>query len=107
MPVLAVADLFGIAGRREELLARLSAARADGAERYTYAEVLGDPDHFLLVGEWTDQTAMDAHYASAAFAEFQRGLDGLLARPTELNVHVVSATVRPVDSGPMDPRDAD
>ena len=112
MAVVAIADLFGIAGRRDELLAVLANAERDAAAqpgclRYTYAAALADPDHFLLVSEWRDEAAMDAHYSSSAFAEFQFALDGLLARPSEMIIHTISASTRPVASGPLDPRDAD
>jgi quinol monooxygenase YgiN len=110
--VLAVADLHAIHGRRGDLLALLErseqAANAQpGCRRYTFATTLADPDRFLLVGEWDGQDALDAHYRSRAFADFQFGLDGLLARPSELTVYAVSGAVRPLDTRPMDPRDAD
>jgi quinol monooxygenase YgiN len=110
--LVAIADLFGIAGRRDDLLALLGAAQRDAAAqpgclRYTYAAALGEPDRFVLVGEWRDEASMNAHYSSRTFAEFQFALDGLLARPTEMTIHTVSASTRPIASGPMDPRDAD
>jgi quinol monooxygenase YgiN len=112
MPVLAIADLFGIRGRRDELLAALSEAERDGVAqpgcvRYSFAATVSDPDRFVLVGEWRDRAAMDAHYGSESFARFQFSLDGLLARPSEMTVYDVSGSARPVASGPMDPRDAD
>src|SRR3954447_2758416 len=112
MAVVAIADLDGIAGRRAELVALLTeaergAAGQSGCIRYSFAATLSDPDRFVLVSEWRDQPAMDAHYGSQAFADFQFSLDGLLARPSEMKVSPVSGSARPVASGPMDPRDAD
>src|SRR5256885_8287869 len=112
MAVVAIADLYGISGRREELVALLGDAERDAAAqpgclRYSFAATLEDPDRFVLVSEWHDRAAMDAHYGSRAFAAFQFALDGLLARPSEMTVHAVSASARPVASGPMDPRYAD
>jgi quinol monooxygenase YgiN len=112
MPVLAIADLFGIAGRRDELLAALAEAEREavalpGCVRYAFAATVADPERFVLVSEWHDRAAMDAHYGSEGFARFQFSLDGLLARPTEMTVYEVSGSTRPVASGPMDPRDAD
>src|SRR3954447_14289680 len=112
MIVLAVTDLYGIHGRRDELVALLerseSAASGEpGCRRYTFAATLADPDQFVLVSEWENQEALDAHYASRAFVDFQFGLDGLLARPSEMTAYMVSGAIRPVDTGPMDPRDAD
>jgi quinol monooxygenase YgiN len=112
MAVVAVADMFGVNGRRQELAAVLAeaerdAAGADGCVRYAFATTVADPDHVLLVSEWRDQAALDAHYASAAFERFQFALNGLLTRPSELTIHTVSSSARPLPSGPMDPRDAD
>jgi quinol monooxygenase YgiN len=110
--VIAVAEMFGISGRRPELLALLEdserrAATEPGCRRYVFAATLADPDRFLLVSEWDSLEALDAHYESEAFAAFQLALDGLLARPSEMTVHSVTESVRPLSSAPMDPRDAD
>lgn len=110
--MVAVADMFAIAGRRDELAARLErfeqkAAGESGCRRYTFASGLADPTQFILISEWDDEAALDAHYRSEAFAEFQFGLDGLLARPSELTVYTGVGAVRPLNTRPMDPRDAD
>jgi quinol monooxygenase YgiN len=110
--VVAVAEMFGIIGRRPELVSLLEdserlAASESGCRRYTFAATLSDPDRFMLISEWDSQQALDAHYASEAFASFQFGLDGLLARPSEMTVYRVDEAVRPLNTRPMDPRDAD
>lgn len=112
MAVIAVADMFAISGRRDELAALLerfeqTAAAEPGSRRYTFSARLIDPSQFILVSEWDSEEALDAHYRSEAFAEFQFALDGLLARPSEMTVYSAEGEVRPVNSGPMDPRDAD
>jgi quinol monooxygenase YgiN len=112
MSCLAVADLFGISGRRQELRAVLAGAERDaagqpGCVRYSFAATVADPDHFLLLSEWRDQAALDAHYASTAFANFQFSLGGLLARPSQMTLYSVSGSARPLSSSPLDPRDAD
>ena len=112
MSVVAIADLFGISGRRQELRAVLTGAERDaagqpGCVRYSFAATVADPDHFLLVSEWRDQVALDAHYASTGFANFQFSLDGLLARPSQMTLYSVSGSARPLSSSPLDPRDAD
>jgi quinol monooxygenase YgiN len=111
-PVVAVADLHGISGRRQELRAVLAGAEREaagepGCVRYSFAATIADPDHVVLVGEWRDQAALDAHYASTGFASFQFSLQGLLARPSEMTLYSVRGSARPLASGPMDPRDAD
>jgi quinol monooxygenase YgiN len=110
--VIAVGDMFGISGRRAELQSLLArsereAAAAPGCRRYVFAATLAEPDHVVLVSEWESQEALDAHYQSEAFATFQLGLEGLLARPSEMIVHAVAESVRPVNTRPMDPRVAD
>ncbi len=112
MSVIAVAEIFGISGRRQELVTVLGGAERQAAERpgcmrYWFAATLAEPDHFMLFSEWRDQAALDAHYASSQFASFQLSLNGLLARPSQMTVYSVSETARPLPSGPMDPRDAD
>jgi quinol monooxygenase YgiN len=112
MTVIAVADMFGITAARAQLAALMvrlerQAARQPGCRRYTFAATVADPDHVVLVSEWEDEKALDAHYRSQAFTDFQFALDGLLARPSELTVYSGGAAVRPLNTKPMDPRDAD
>src|SRR3954468_13005314 len=112
MTLTAVGDVFGISGRRSQLEAVLAGAERDGAGeagclRYSFAQALADPDHYVLVSEWRDEAAPDAHYASPEFVRFQLSLNGLLARPSETTVYSVSGAARPLASGPLDPRDAD
>ena len=112
MSVVAIADMYGINGRRQELVALLlgaerAAVAQPGCVRYSFASAVSDRDHFVLISEWRDQTALDSHYASSGFASFQLSLNGLLARPSEMTVYSVSGSARPLASGPLDPRDAD
>jgi quinol monooxygenase YgiN len=112
MAVIAVADMFGISGRRNELVELLQrsereAAAEPGCRRHTFAAGLADPDRFVLVSEWDSQEALDTHYRSDVFARFQLGLQGLLARPSNMTIHSVSESVRPLNTRPIDPRDAD
>ena len=112
MVVIAVAEMFGISGRREELAVLLErferwAAGEQGSKRFMFAAALADPSRFVSVSEWESQEALDAHYESEEFAEFQFGLDGLLARPSQLTVYSGGGAVRPQGTRAMDPRDAD
>jgi quinol monooxygenase YgiN len=112
MAVIAIAEMFGISGRRDELAAVLErfgrwAAGERGCRRYVVAATLADPSRFVLVSEWESRESLDEHYRSEAFASFQFDLDGLLARPSQLTMYSAEEAVRPVSSRPMDPRDAD
>jgi quinol monooxygenase YgiN len=111
MPVIAVADIFGISGRRSELLDLLVRTERQvrdlpGARRYTFAARIDAPDEFVLVSEWESYDAMAAYHRSDSFATYQLDLQGLLARPSEMTIYSVAGTVHPVPSGPPDPRDA-
>jgi len=112
MPVIAIAEIFGISGRRNDLVALLTRTEQHvrelaGSRRYVFAARLDTPDQFVLVSEWETHDAMDAYHRSDRFARYQFELSGLLARPSEMTVYSVTDAVRPVPSGPLDPRDAD
>ena len=92
MVVIAIAEMFGISGRRDELATLLErferwAGGEPGCKRYSFAATLAVPSRFVLVSEWETQEALDAHYRSEAFADFQLSLDGLLARPSDSTVY--------------------
>jgi quinol monooxygenase YgiN len=71
-----------------------------GCVSYAFAETLDDPGHFLVVQEWEDQAALDRHYRSEAFADYQAAIAPLLARDSELRISETRQTVRPVaDAG--------
>ena len=81
MAVIAVAEMFGISGRREELTGLLErferwAVGEPGCRRYVFAAALADPSRYVLFSVWESQEALDAHYRSDAFADFQLSLDG-------------------------------
>ncbi|HWF53469.1 MAG TPA: antibiotic biosynthesis monooxygenase [Solirubrobacteraceae bacterium] len=110
--MIVIAEMFGISGRREELATLLErfegwAGGEPGCRRYICAATLADPSGFVVVSEWESHEALDTHYRSQEFADFQLGLDGLLARPSESTVYSADGAVRPLDTRPMDPRDAD
>jgi quinol monooxygenase YgiN len=107
--VVAVTQIHGLAGRRDELraLMRENEARVSGAHLYRFSATLEDPDEYLHVQEWASDADFAAHQASAAFAEYQRALFDLLARPSEMTIHRVASSVVPTPSAPVDPRAVD
>ena len=112
MTVVAIGRVYGIASARQELVELMhrtaAAARAEsGCRSYDFAEALDGADEFLVVHEWDDRAALAAHYRGPTHDAYQQGLHGLLARPSDLAIHEVAATERPVNQGAMDPRDAD
>jgi quinol monooxygenase YgiN len=110
--VLAVGRLYGHPERRDALRALMreterAVAGAPGCLAYGFSVSVADPDVYVVVQEWADQASYDAHYAAPAYAEWVAAVGPLLARTSELAVHQVAATARPVPSAPMDPRLAD
>jgi quinol monooxygenase YgiN len=110
--VVVVGDIYALVGRRDDLVELLretqERARSEpGCVAYAFAEVVADPGHYLILQEWRDETALEAHYASVGFTRYQAQVGELLARPSEVRVHRVAETVRLADPGPMDPRRAD
>jgi quinol monooxygenase YgiN len=107
-----VGDIYALVGRADELVELLHEtqehARSEpGCVAYAFAEVVRDPGHYIVVQEWRDEAALEAHYASQAFRRYQDRVGELLARPSEVRLHRVAQTVQLADPGPMDPRRAD
>jgi quinol monooxygenase YgiN len=105
--IVAVADVYVQIPKRaavEEVMleTELRVREDPGCISFVFAEVVAEPGHFLLVQEWRDQAALDEHYRSAAFADYQAALRGLLARDSEMQVHVSEEDFRPVDSSRLD-----
>jgi quinol monooxygenase YgiN len=104
--------MFGLAGERSELVRLLAEAERtttaqDGCLGYVVASRITERDHYMVVEEWRDRAALEAHYASISFERFQYALHGLLARPSEVTIHSVGETHRPLPPALPDPRDAD
>jgi quinol monooxygenase YgiN len=110
--IIALGDIYAQIPRREEVreLMRATQARVreqPGCLSSAFAETLDDPGHFLVVQQWRDQAALDEHYRSEAFADYQAGIGDQLVRTSELRLYVVQASFTPVDSSPIDTSDDD
>ena len=109
--VVAVTQIHGVAGRRDELreLMRATEQRVSqepGCRLYRFAATLEHPDEYLHVQEWVSERAFADHQRSPAFKAYQRELFGLLARPSDMRIHRAPSTTVPEPSGPGDPRGA-
>jgi quinol monooxygenase YgiN len=105
--VVLIAHLHGQVARLGELKALLadlaaSARRDPGCERYDVA-FPDEPGECLLVSTWKSEAALRAHYRSDAYLRYRGGVGELLARPSDVVVHHVSASVRARDPNPPDP----
>ncbi len=109
--VVAVTQIHGLAGRRDELRALMRAtedqvASEPGCRTYRFAATLEHPDEYVNVQEWDSEQAFADHQRSPAFRAYQQGLFGLLSRPSDMRIHRAPRTVVPEPSGPGDPRGA-
>jgi quinol monooxygenase YgiN len=110
--IVGLADIYAQIPRREEVreLMRTTqehARQQPGCVSYTFAETLDDPGHFVVVHEWRDQAALDGHYRSQAFADYQAKIEGLLVRTSDLRLYSVQESVRPIVSSGGDPQHDD
>jgi quinol monooxygenase YgiN len=107
-PVLiALGDVYAQIERREEVreLMRATQARAreaEGCEYYTFAETLDDPGHFVLAQRWRDRAALEEHYGSQAFADYQAQIGPLLVRTSELRLFDAQTSARLVNRDPIE-----
>jgi quinol monooxygenase YgiN len=104
---LLVAELHGLVGPQEELRALLDelAAGAGGERGCAGFQVLSaeQPGEFVLLSAWADEQALRAHYATPHYRRYREQVGPLLARPSDVVVHHLSATLRAIDPNPPDP----
>ena len=110
--VVAITRIHGIAGRRDELRALMLETEArvvtePGCQAYRFAVTLDDGDEYIHVQEWADEATFAAHQRSDAFRAYQQKIFDLLAKPSEMTIHLADRTVHPRPTGVMDPRQAD
>jgi quinol monooxygenase YgiN len=104
--LILVAEVHGLAGRAGELRELLDAL-ADGSRaepdcasfRVLAAQDIGE---FVLISVWT-RDALGSHYATPHYRRYRAAVTPLLARPSDVTIHHISSTVRPVDPNPPDP----
>jgi quinol monooxygenase YgiN len=58
-----------------------------GCIEYTFVSTLGNPDIFMAVERWQDQTALDGHNKSAHMAAFRKQLPELVEGPSALKLY--------------------
>jgi quinol monooxygenase YgiN len=110
--LIALGDIYAQIPRREDVreLMRVTQARAreqPGCVYYEFAETLDDPGHFVVVAQWRDQAALDQHYRSDAFADYQARIGQHLVRTSELSVHAVQTSLRATSAEPLEAAEDD
>jgi len=105
--LIAIGDIYAQVQRRDEVRELMQATQArmreqPGCDYYTFAEALDDPGHFLVLQQWSDRAALDRHYQSEAFKSYQAEIGPHLVRRSDLRVHDVRASARPVSDLPIE-----
>ncbi|CAA9533559.1 MAG: hypothetical protein AVDCRST_MAG85-3890 [uncultured Solirubrobacteraceae bacterium] len=109
MSVLVHAEVHGLAGRAKELRDVLlqhaaGLARMDGNAGATVYEPVGtELGEYVLDVWWRDEAAMRAHYGTGEYARYRDAVGELLARPSDVMVHVVERSYHPTDDPAHDP----
>jgi quinol monooxygenase YgiN len=106
--IIASGDIHARIPDREQVTALMRATQArvreePGCLYYAFAETLDDPGHFVVVSHWQDQGALDAHYRSDAFAEYQAQVGAYLVRSSELRVFQASEALT-MEPQPLEPQ---
>jgi quinol monooxygenase YgiN len=108
---LVVAELHGLAASLSELKQLLAElARGAAAEpgcvgfRVLDAEL---PAELVVLSEWADEDALSAHYSTPHYRRYREQVGLLLARPSDVVVHHLSASFRALDPSPPDPSEFD
>jgi quinol monooxygenase YgiN len=110
--LIALGDIFAQIPHRDRVRELMLATQASVCEEpgcisYFFAETLDDPGHFVVVQQWRDQAALDEHFRSRAFADYQAQIIPSLVRSSDMSVHVVEASYSPFDSGSIGPPQTD
>lgn len=89
--VVVVATFEAAAGNEEKveqaLRAAVPAVHAEpGCLRYALHRDRRSPSTFVLIENWASPEAVDAHRAGPALAELVAAVDGLLARPLDVQL---------------------
>jgi quinol monooxygenase YgiN len=107
--VLIHAELHGLAGRATELRAVLHehadrlAVAADGLGATAYEPLGAEPGEFGLDAWWRDEAALRDHYATTEYARYAERVGELLARPSDVTVHIIEHSYRPTADLSADP----
>jgi quinol monooxygenase YgiN len=107
--VLIHAELHGLAGRAPELRGVLEehaqrlAAAAGSLGAAAYEPLGADAGEFVMDAWWRDEPALRAHYATTEYARYVERVGELLARPSDVTVHMVEHSYRPTADLSADP----
>jgi quinol monooxygenase YgiN len=105
--VLLVSEMHGRAALAAELhavLLELAAASQTEPECGSFRVLLTEePGEYVVLASWQSEAAMREHYQTGHYRHYREQVGPLLARPSDVVVHRLSATVHARDPNPPDP----
>ncbi len=105
--LMLVAEVHGRTGLISELRSLLAelASGAHGEAGCLGFRVLAadDPGEFVLLSSWASEDALRAHYETSHYRHYREEVGPMLARPSDVLVHHLAATVHASDPNPPDP----
>ena len=106
--IIALGDVYVRIDDRDHVRAVMRDTQAavsaqPGCVRYDFAESLAEPGRFVLVQQWEDRAALERHYGSPAFADYQAAVGPYLVRSSDLRVYEADAGVAPMGSAGIAP----
>jgi quinol monooxygenase YgiN len=105
--LIVVAEVHGRAALIAELRELLSAL-ADGSNGepgcISYRVLSSDdPGEFVVLASWASEDALREHYGTAHYRYYREQVEALLARPSDVVVHHLAASVHALDPNPPAP----
>jgi quinol monooxygenase YgiN len=108
---LVIARVHGLASASAELTAAAGAlAESCGAQEgclgFDVLVTSGSRSELILMSGWRSDQEMRAHFASAAYADYVSAVTHLLARPSDVAIHRIAATLHPIADLSSEPQRA-
>ncbi len=105
--LILVADVHALTGEMAELgsvLAELAQGARTEPECLSFRVLTAeDPGDFLMLASWRSEEGLRSHYATPHYRRYRERVGPLLARPSDVVVHHLSATIHALDPNPPDP----
>ncbi len=96
--IVVVGRVTSDAEKREQLIAVAQAVASasrdeDGCIAYRFYEDSEQPNHFVFVEEWADQSALERHFATAHIDTFMRSIPATITTPPDVKFHTIASSV--------------
>lgn len=101
-----IAELHGLSGLQpqlQELLEQLAAGANAEPGCFGFRVLSAEPGEFVLLSSWSGEAALREHYSTPHYRYYREHVGPLLARPSDVVVHEIAATLHALDPNPPDP----